>query len=138
MKTELEYHNPQNLQSPGEYWRFLIKNEPCKEGDEFWDERLKGWCVNQDGWLLDHRLTYRTNRKFPTLDHLPLQIQVEWFKAALVEDIVVRQALEVEALNSPFSSLKGLNAISGWPMESYPTDIQDRVIKLRKDRYGIE
>lgn len=66
------------------------------------------------------------NRILPSIQH-------ETIKALLVEAIVSNQAIEVWALSS-----RKAPRPAGIDMHNLPEEIQQRVIKLRKDRHGIE
>lgn len=63
----VEYHNPDNLPSPGEPpWRFLVKGERIALDDEWYGSISKEW--HQDvltGFIPGEQTTYRTRRPLP-------------------------------------------------------------------------
>lgn len=100
------FHNPDNLPSPGEGWRFLVKGENVHGDDEGWFEQSnhqKGWsyvCTpvrsGDVGRALEF-VTYRTRRPLPVSDWLPIAqydrekhgewVEGQWLKPSLHEGV---------------------------------------------------
>lgn len=65
MNTEI--YNPDNLESPGEGYRFLYKGETRADATHFWDIVTDGWkpmAPDQEGILFKFS-TYRTDKPLP-------------------------------------------------------------------------
>lgn len=64
----LDWHNPMKLDSPGEGYRFLLKNESRKDATHFFGTLTKQWRSMPDliGFdNLNKRVTYRTDKPLP-------------------------------------------------------------------------
>lgn len=59
------YHNPDNLPSPGEGWRFLVEGEEKQPGDEWYLLYHYTWIPICEDELTRSAITYRTRRPLP-------------------------------------------------------------------------
>lgn len=61
-----DWHNPENIESPGEGWRFLVEGEDAQPGDEYFKEWSQKWAVNKDPDAFEsEEWTHRTTRPLP-------------------------------------------------------------------------
>lgn len=63
------YHNPANLETAGEGYRFCLVSETEEPGvTEWWNDEAKSWRVGSQGggMHLHNKLTYRTQKPLPT------------------------------------------------------------------------
>jgi hypothetical protein len=58
-----KFHNPDNLESAGEGWRFLVEWEEKQKGDEVWMETW--WSKYIQPGIPFREFTYRTKRPLP-------------------------------------------------------------------------
>lgn len=65
------WHNPKNLDSPGEGWRFVLRSElsHLPPDTEFWFNTKGEWKLSMyaGGEAKFHFDTYRTQAKLPTV-----------------------------------------------------------------------
>lgn len=65
MKTEIIYHNPDNLETAGDPpWRFLVEGEEVQNGDQVWNGGHHWFRSHRSGSIINEH-TYRTRRPLP-------------------------------------------------------------------------
>lgn len=78
LNMELPYHNPQEIESPGDGFFFKLKGSTKEEGDQIWNAETPGWepSIMNNGTPVSPRHTYRSK-----IQPQPKQTEEEKFEA---------------------------------------------------------